>query len=593
MAQYEYTLGAAGERAKVKELDRAVEYTYDALYRLTGEKITAADGTVTEYTYAYDNVSNRILKTENGAETTYTYNALNQLTAETGVTYQYDDAGNLISATSNAKSTFYAYNAENKLIRATVQEGNSVAVEEYEYDYAGNRISKTTTVNGTSETIKYLNDNSVLTNVIAEINDNGEEICYYTIGADLISQERDSAVCVYLYDGHGSVRGLIDSTGMLTDTYNYDAFGNLLDKTGSTVNNYLYCGEQFDAATGLYYLRARYMNPSTGTFITQDTYAGTIFDPTSLHKYLYANANPVMYSDPSGYFGLTDVVCANAIANTLFYGTSAGLINVGLNLIRELRTAEKYGTKIDFGYVITMSFTEGFLTGAFFGCSGMLAASLNSAIIYATLGGTSFLFASLSLAQAQADFDCGDYDLMALDLVFALGGFIGAKNCFDNAVEIASATNTAKTTTIPESENTNTTQNSKPSGQSNGSSNGKNSGRLGNQNTRIQNKQIADELIKNGFEITGGGGYMPEEYLPGPGGARKGSNYIDITATKNGQTYRINTVDVYANGTPTTRELNAATSINGKTPNDPNIILIPKGSGVGNLISILKAMGAI
>ena len=47
MAQYEYTLGAAGERTKFKELDRTVEYTYDALYRLTGEKITAADGTVT------------------------------------------------------------------------------------------------------------------------------------------------------------------------------------------------------------------------------------------------------------------------------------------------------------------------------------------------------------------------------------------------------------------------------------------------------------------------------------------------------------------------------------------------------------------
>ncbi|WP_458453008.1 RHS repeat-associated core domain-containing protein [Methanobrevibacter sp.] len=193
------------------------------------------------------------------------------------------------------------YNAENKLIRATVQEGNNVTVEEYTYDYAGRRTSKSTTTNGVTEYVEYLNENSALTNVLSEIDADGNEICYYTIGADLISLERSSEISYYLYDGHGTVRGLVDDNGEVTDIYTYDAFGNLLDKTGTTVNNYLYCGEQFDSATGLYYLRARYMNPETGTFITQDTYAGTIFDPTSLHKYLYASANPVMNIDPSGY----------------------------------------------------------------------------------------------------------------------------------------------------------------------------------------------------------------------------------------------------------------------------------------------------
>ena len=314
VAQYEYTLGAAGERTKVEELDRTVEYTYDALYRLTGEKFTAADGTVTEYTYAYDNVSNRILKTENGVETTYTYNALNQLTAETGVTYQYDDAGNLISVTSGTKSTLYAYNAENKLIRATVQEGNSVAVEEYEYDYAGNRTVK----KSENDYTYYLNDvSSGLTQVLAELDSNGNEKCYYTRGAEIISQDRNGAISYYLTDGHGSVRQLTDSTGTVTDTYVYDAWGNLISSTGTTDNSYLYCGEQLDSTTGLYYLRARYMNPETGTFITQDTYAGTIFDPTSLHKYLYANADPVMNIDPSGYNSIAESNAAMAISGIL------------------------------------------------------------------------------------------------------------------------------------------------------------------------------------------------------------------------------------------------------------------------------------
>lgn len=40
------------------------------------------------------------------------------------------------------------------------------------------------------------------------------------------------------------------------------------------------------------------MNPATGTFTSMDAYVGSIFDPVSLHKYLYANANPVMNRDP-------------------------------------------------------------------------------------------------------------------------------------------------------------------------------------------------------------------------------------------------------------------------------------------------------
>ena len=60
MVQYIYTLGAAGERLSVAELGRTVEYTYDNLYRLTGETITEGEK-VTAYTYSYDNVGNRIL----------------------------------------------------------------------------------------------------------------------------------------------------------------------------------------------------------------------------------------------------------------------------------------------------------------------------------------------------------------------------------------------------------------------------------------------------------------------------------------------------------------------------------------------------
>ncbi|HKQ36941.1 MAG TPA: RHS repeat-associated core domain-containing protein, partial [Verrucomicrobiae bacterium] len=62
-------------------------------------------------------------------------------------------------------------------------------------------------------------------------------------------------------------------------------------------------GEQFDRHLGLYYLRARYMNPNTGRFWSMDAFEGNQTDPISLHKYVYATDNPVNIVDPSGHDG--------------------------------------------------------------------------------------------------------------------------------------------------------------------------------------------------------------------------------------------------------------------------------------------------
>ena len=89
------------------------------------------------------------------------------------------------------------------------------------------------------------------------------------------------------------MRGLLDEKGNLTDTYAYNAYGELTKKTGETENHFLYTGEYYDGISGLYYLRARYMNPETGSFTSMDTWQGDLYEPVTLHKYLYANANPL------------------------------------------------------------------------------------------------------------------------------------------------------------------------------------------------------------------------------------------------------------------------------------------------------------
>ena len=173
------------------------------------------------------------------------------------------------------------------------------------YDGDGNRVSKNV---GGVITYYLLDDRnpSGRMQVLGEYDAWGAIKVSYIYGQDLICEQSVTAGAnYYCHDGHGSTRFLTDSYyGNITDTYTYDAYGNLIGQTGSqTPNNYLYAGQQYDPDLGLYYNRARYLNPNTGRFWTMDTYAGDNGDPLSLHKYLYGGDNPVNRIDPSGHDG--------------------------------------------------------------------------------------------------------------------------------------------------------------------------------------------------------------------------------------------------------------------------------------------------
>ena len=155
---------------------------------------------------------------------------------------------------------------------------------------------------------------------------------------------------IYIQDGHGSVTALVENS-KITDTYTYDSYGIMLKKTGDTDNDYLYTGEQYNESTGLYYLRARYMSPETGTFTTMDTYAGTLDNPVSLHKYLYANGNPVMYTDPTGNFSLMETSVAQGIQATI-----NTIITPGFSLQKMLTLANLAVTAYDVATTIRMVF---------------------------------------------------------------------------------------------------------------------------------------------------------------------------------------------------------------------------------------------
>lgn len=105
--------------------------------------------------------------------------------------------------------------------------------------------------------------------------------------------EYDSTWEYLLADGLGSVRQLADGNGNVTLSESYDPYGSVMDSQGSATSAFGYTGEQTDS-TGLVSLRARYMQPELGMFLSRDPLLTS-------SPYRYASGNPINRSDPSGY----------------------------------------------------------------------------------------------------------------------------------------------------------------------------------------------------------------------------------------------------------------------------------------------------
>ena len=190
------------------------------------------------------------------------------------------------------------------------------------YDGDGNRVRK---IVGTTTNLYLVDDKSP--SGFAQVVEEkvlGSTTNIYCYGLDLVSQSTvnsQSSTKFYGYDGNGNTRFLTGTNAAVTDTYTYDAFGILLTNTGTTVNFYRYSGEQFDPNLGFVYLRARYLNPNSGRFLSRDSLAGKTFDPPSLHRYTYVANNPVNRIDPSGleftFSGLLTAIAINATISAI------------------------------------------------------------------------------------------------------------------------------------------------------------------------------------------------------------------------------------------------------------------------------------
>jgi RHS repeat-associated protein len=118
----------------------------------------------------------------------------------------------------------------------------------------------------------------------------------YGLGNEQIHTVTAGVATWFTHDHLGSTRQTVTSSGTVLGSARYDAWGVPLENTtGSRVG---FTGELTD--NGLVYLRARWYNPSTGTFTSRDPFPGVDTVPQSLHPYAYTHNNPVNATDPSG-----------------------------------------------------------------------------------------------------------------------------------------------------------------------------------------------------------------------------------------------------------------------------------------------------
>ncbi len=129
----------------------------------------------------------------------------------------------------------------------------------------------------------------------------------YVYGLGLIGEEVSGNFKTYHFDYRGSTVAITNANGTVTDTFEYDTYGKLKDRTGTTKTPFLYNGRDgviTEDDTGLYYMRARYYSPMLRRFINADKVHGDISNALTLNRYAFCNGDPANGVDPLGLKGV-------------------------------------------------------------------------------------------------------------------------------------------------------------------------------------------------------------------------------------------------------------------------------------------------
>ena len=278
-------------------------YSYTDNSQLKSESITGDIGTK-DISYTYDNAGNRTsetIKTGDKEEvTTFTYDESNRLIKKQSpkktTIYTYDKNGNRISAVSDGEKLSYTYDINDNL---TGIKKNDVTIFEAIYDAMGERVlTKELNSDGTLESKYRLNDVSFEdTQVLSVYNDSSKTNLIY--GNERTVELSIGTESIFITDEKESVLGRIGEENVFYTPFGDNEDTNFIDTQKALITGFGFDGEWKDS-TGLYYLRARYYDPNTGVFLSEDSVSGDIESAISLNGYSFVENDPVNYTDPSG-----------------------------------------------------------------------------------------------------------------------------------------------------------------------------------------------------------------------------------------------------------------------------------------------------
>ncbi|MBI2777369.1 MAG: RHS repeat protein [Chloroflexi bacterium] len=322
-----YTLDPVGNRLASQTTTETTTYTYDPLDRLTKVCYTVACTSPGDNfrQYTYDFVGNRLTEVRDTGTTTYAYDAADQLTGTTGpggtASYTYDLDGRTLTAGTQT----YTWAQPDRL--ATLTQGSTTTT--YTYDGDGLRLQASTGTQAAKKTNFEWDVNSALPKLVAERDGSGGLVRRYLNGLVPISETAGTKTAYYAYDGLGSVVNLTSSTGATWWTYAYLPFGGVRTATknnNQAIDNVLRFAGGYLDPTGLYHLGARQYDSGAGRFLSTDPVSPGVGDPY-VGAYVYANNNPVRFTDTSGRCPW----CIGAVIGFFAYGIGVMASNVAQN----------------------------------------------------------------------------------------------------------------------------------------------------------------------------------------------------------------------------------------------------------------------